>query len=188
MLLILFSMAAMLFFSTTQAASLSAVEKQISKYITRQKDQQLSLLENLVNINSGTANISGVHQVGEILRLQFEQPGFKTRWVEEPANMHRAATLIAEHKGTTGKKLLFIGHLDTVFPKDSLFQKFERHENIAIGPGVIDNNCVYCKTYRIITFFFHLISLNSTFRSSMFLQDHCRCGKPIGLLLWQHPV
>src|SRR3990167_1103299 len=139
LLLILFSIAGMLSFSTTQAALLSAVEKQISEYITQQKDEQLSLLEKLININSGTANISGVHQVGEILRLQFEQLGFKTRWVEEPTNMHRAATLIAERKGTTGKKLLLIGHLDTVFPKDSLFQKFERHENIATGPGVIDD-------------------------------------------------
>src|SRR3990167_2853982 len=139
LLLILFSIAGMLSLSTTQAALLSAVEKQISEYITQQKDEQLSLLEKLININSGTANISGVHQVGEILRLQFEQLGFKTRWVEEPTNMHRAATLIAERKGTTGKKLLLIGHLDTVFPKDSLFQKFERHENIATGPGVIDD-------------------------------------------------
>jgi len=131
-------MAGMLF-STTQAASLSAVEKLISNYITQQKDEQLSLLEKLVNINSGTANISGVRQVGEILQLQFEQLGFKTRWVEEPANMHRAATLIAERKGTTGKKILLIGHLDTVFPKDSLFQTFKRHGNIATGPGVIDD-------------------------------------------------
>lgn len=139
LLLIFFSIAGMLFFSTTQASSLSVVEKQISKYITQQKDEQLSLLEKLVNINSGTANISGVHQVGEILRSQFEQLGFKTRWIEEPANMHRAATLIAEHKGTIGKKLLLIGHLDTVFPKGSLFQKFERHGNTATGPGVIDD-------------------------------------------------
>ena len=132
-------MAGMLFFQTAGSASLSVVEKQISKYITQEKNKQLSLLEKLVNINSGTANISGIHQVGEILCFQFNQLGFKTRWVKEPANMHRAATLIAEHKGTTGKKLLLIGHLDTVFPRDSLFQKFEKHENIATGPGVIDD-------------------------------------------------
>ena len=136
---IVFLMAGMLFFSTSRADSLSVIEKQISKYITQQKDEQLSLLEKLVNINSGTGNISGIRQVGEILRLQFEQLGFKTRWVEEPANMHRAATLIVERKGTAGKKLLLIGHLDTVFPKDSLDQKFERHGNIATGPGVIDD-------------------------------------------------
>jgi len=132
-------MASILCFSITYATSLSTIEKQISQYITQQKDEQLTLLEKLVNINSGTANISGVHQIGEILRLQFEQLGFKARWEEEPSNMHRAATLILERKGTMGNKLLLIGHLDTVFPKDSLNQKFKRYGNIATGPGVIDD-------------------------------------------------
>ena len=53
--------------------------------------------------------------------------------------MHRASTLIAQHKGTTGKRVLLIGHLDTVFSKDSPFQKFERNENTATGPGVVDD-------------------------------------------------
>ena len=136
---ILCTLIAMLFLQTVHATSLSSDEKQISEYITEHKDEQLSLLEKLVNINSGTDNISGITQVGEILRLQFEQLGFKTRWVEVPANMHRAATLIAERKGTSEKKLLLIGHLDTVFPKDSLFQKYERHDKVATGPGIIDD-------------------------------------------------
>ena len=139
LLLIVLLMVGMHVCSITQAASLSAIEKQMSNYITQQKDAQLSLLEKLVNINSGTANIAGVRQVGDILRLKFEQLGFKTRWVEEPATMHRAPTLIAEHKGTVGKQLLLIGHLDTVFPKDSQFQTFERLGDNATGPGVIDD-------------------------------------------------
>lgn len=129
----------LLSFSAAKASSLSVVEEKISDYITQQKDKQLSLLEKLVNINSGTTNISGVYQVGEILRLQFEQLGFKTQWVSTPANMHRAPTLIATHVGGVGKKILLIGHLDTVFPKDSLFQRFKRDGNMASGPGVIDD-------------------------------------------------
>lgn len=101
--------------------------------------EQLSLLEKLVNINSGTANIAGVHQVGEILRPFFQQLGFKTYWVEEPSYMQRAGTLIAEHLGTKVKRILIIGHLDTVFAKESPFQKFERHGDKATGPGVIDD-------------------------------------------------
>lgn len=49
------------------------------------------------------ANITGVHQVGEILRPFFQQLGFKTYWVEEPSYMQRAGTLVAEHSGTKGK-------------------------------------------------------------------------------------
>lgn len=69
-------------------------------YIDKLQLEQLSLLEKLVNINSGTANIAGVHQVGEILRPFFHQLGFKTYWVEEPSYMQRAGTLIAEHSGS----------------------------------------------------------------------------------------
>lgn len=114
-------------------------ETQIKIYIVKQQLEQLSLLEKLVNINSGTANIAGVYQVGEILRPFFQQLGFKTYWVEEPSYIQRAGTLIAEHLGTKGKRILIIGHLDTVFAKESPFQKFERHGNKATGPGVIDD-------------------------------------------------
>ncbi len=58
-------------------------ETQIKVYVGKQQLEQLSLLEKLVNINSGTANIAGVHQIGEILRLFFQQFGFKTYWVKQ---------------------------------------------------------------------------------------------------------
>lgn len=139
MLSLSFLVTGMSFYSIVHATSLSTLEKEITNYITQRKEEQLSLLEKLVNINSGTTNISGIRRVGAILRVQFEQLGFKTRWVDEPVSMHKAATLIAEHKSNTGKRLLLIGHLDTVFPKDSVFQAFKRQGSIATGPGVIDD-------------------------------------------------
>lgn len=122
------------------AQELSITEKNIVQYIDKHQENQHLLLKQLVNINSGTNNIKGVIAVGNKLKPQLEQLGFKTYWVQEPASMHRAPTLIAERKGTKGKKLLLIGHLDTVFPKNSTFQRFERQgENSATGPGVIDD-------------------------------------------------
>lgn len=53
--------------------------------------------------------------------------------------MQRAGTLIAEHAGNKGKRLLLIGHLDTVFPLSSPFQHFKQIGNFATGPGVIDD-------------------------------------------------
>ncbi len=117
----------------------SSIEGQLSHYIMSQQQEQLLLLEKLVNVNSGTDNIAGVHRVGEILRPSLEQLGFKTYWIEQPSNMQRAGTLVAEHRGHKGKRLLLIGHLDTVFPSNSPFQHFERHGNLATGPGVIDD-------------------------------------------------
>lgn len=116
-----------------------SIDTQISHYVTTQQQAQLSLLEKLVNINSGTTNTTGVHQIGNLLRSQFEELGFKVRWVEEPSNMQRAGTLIAEHSGHSGKRLLLIGHLDTVFPSTSTFQHFKHNGNVVTGPGVTDD-------------------------------------------------
>lgn len=128
-----------LLFAQIVKAQATPIETQMKAYIAKQQSEQLSLLEKLVNINSGTANIVGVHQIGEILSPLFEQLDFKTYWVEEPSYMQRAGTLVAEHLGTKGKRILIIGHLDTVFAKESLFQKFEHHGDKATGPGVIDD-------------------------------------------------
>lgn len=54
---------------------------------------------------------------------------------EEPSYMQRAGTLVAEHSGTKGKRILIIGHLDTVFAKENPFQKFERDGDKATGPS-----------------------------------------------------
>src|SRR3546814_14735644 len=52
----------------------------------------------------------------------------------------RAGHLIAVHKGREGgKRLLLIGHLDTVFEPDSPFQTFTRKGDLAEGPGVGDD-------------------------------------------------
>ena len=53
-----------------------------------------------------------------------------------PAEMNRAGHLFAETSGEKGKKLLLIGHIDTVFEEDSPFQSFERiNDSIAKAPG-----------------------------------------------------
>lgn len=121
------------------AAELSPVEQHIVQYVEQQQKQQLALLERLVNKNSGTTNIQGVRATGNMLEPLFKQMGFTTRWVNEPTSMHRAPTFIAERIGTKGKRLLLIGHLDTVFPKNSPFQQFTRQGNIAKGPGIVDD-------------------------------------------------
>jgi glutamate carboxypeptidase len=90
-----------------------------------------------VNINSGTLNLAGVREVGEVLRRELDALGFTTRWVEGDA-FGRAGHLVAERQGT-GPRILLIGHLDTVFEPGSPFQRFERlSEATARGPGIID--------------------------------------------------
>lgn len=121
------------------ADELSITEKNIVNYVDTQQEEQLKFLERVVNINSGTLNFQGVRAVGDIFKKEFEQLGFKTYWVALPTDINRAGHLFAEKKGTQGKKLLLIGHLDTVFPKDSPFQRIEYiGKDKAKGPGTYD--------------------------------------------------
>jgi len=99
---------------------LSPVEQQIVAEIHAHAPQALELLRQSVLINSGTMNQAGVRAVGKLFRDQFDELGFKTRWIDMPPEMQRAGHLLAERPGAErqagrGKRLLLLGHLDTVF-------------------------------------------------------------------------
>jgi len=120
------------------AANLAATEQKIIAAVKAQSNQSIDLLEKSVKINSGTMNAAGIREVGQLFRTELDQLGFKTHWAEMPPAMQRAGHLIAEHEGTQGKRLLLIGHLDTVFEKDSPVPLWIRKENKVWGQGVVD--------------------------------------------------
>src|SRR6185436_14411149 len=74
------------------------------------------LLEKTVRVSSPTGDLRGVRKVGAIFDGEFRRLGFSTRWVSLPRDMNRAGHLVAERRGTRGKRVLLIGHLDTVLP------------------------------------------------------------------------
>lgn len=126
------------FHSIVLAQKLSTDERKIIELIDAYGAEPISLLEKTVNINSGTMNPAGVKTVGDIYKSELDALGFETKWIDMPAAMNRAGHLFAERKGSKGKKLLLIGHIDTVFEPDSPFQKFIRQDSIAYGPGTND--------------------------------------------------
>jgi glutamate carboxypeptidase len=120
------------------AQSLSETEQKILDRIDANHAEALEFLETNVNINSGTLNLDGVRKVGERYIQSFDELGFETSWIPQD-KVNRAGHFFAEQKGNSGKKLLLIGHLDTVFEPDSPFQKFEMlNDSVAKGPGVND--------------------------------------------------
>jgi glutamate carboxypeptidase len=122
----------------TAQAALSRQEQRIVTAAEAENARAIELLEKLVNINSGTMNAAGVEQVGRIMMSELEGLGFSVRWIPMK-QVERAGHVVAEHKGNgRGKRMLLIGHLDTVFELDSPFQKYERRGDIAEGPGVND--------------------------------------------------
>lgn len=97
-----------------------------------------AFLRQLVEINSGTMNFEGVNAVEALLEPRFKALGFATHTVNMDA-VHRAKTLVAEHPcprpGACGKRMLLIGHMDTVFDKASPFQHWSVQGDTATGPA-----------------------------------------------------
>ncbi len=92
-----------------------------------------------MNINSGTLNFKGIRSVSKVFEREFSKIGFTTEWITLPDSVKRAGHFVAHRKGKKGKKLFFIGHLDTVFEEDMPFKPFHYiDENTAKGQGVND--------------------------------------------------
>lgn len=120
-------------------ATPSASEQRMRAAIDADQPHAIALLERLVNQNSGSLNLPGVTTVGEMVRAELEPLGFDVQWIDMRAT-GRAGHLVATHVGNgRGKRVLMIGHLDTVFEPDSPFQRFVRNGDSATGPGIGDD-------------------------------------------------
>ena len=148
-------------------AQLNDAEQRISDSIRQRSSAALQFLEKTVRINSGTLNVDGVREVGQLYRAEFEALGFTTRWAEMPAQMRRAGHLIAIRTPGAGNianavyaanaagalsatgavsaagvanapRLLLLGHMDTVFEKGSSVALWERRGDRVRGQGVND--------------------------------------------------
>jgi glutamate carboxypeptidase len=118
---------------------LSDVEKKVISHIQLHLPATEKLLEEVVNINSGTLHIAGVKKVGDVFAREFAKAGFQTEWVSLPDSLKRAGHLVATRKGKKGKKLFIIGHLDTVFEPDMAFSPYTRlNDSTATGQGAND--------------------------------------------------
>jgi len=91
-------------------------------------------LQKIIEINSYTQNKQGVDNVGAVFKEWFSEIGFG---VEE---FHRELIgnhLLFKSPKKEGKKILFLGHLDTVFPEGK-FEKYSEDDEWVYGPGVCD--------------------------------------------------
>jgi glutamate carboxypeptidase len=125
--------------ATAARAQLTPAEARMVATVDAEHERSVALLEKLVNQNSGTMNLEGVEEVGRMMRAELEPLGFRVEWKPMGA-VKRAGHLIATRTGRPGmRRLLLIAHLDTVFERDSPFQRFERKGQLAVGPGSGDD-------------------------------------------------
>lgn len=107
--------------------------------LERRLPASLQFLENLVRVNSFTANPDGVNRNAEIITKQFAPLGFTPRQVQ-CANPGTGSHLILEKKGP-GVALACISHLDTVYPPEEEIRNnfyWQVEGNRIFGPGTVD--------------------------------------------------
>ena len=117
-----------------QAKGLDSTEQRIVRAADARQAQSLELLAEVVNIPSATENHAGVRKAGDVFARELAALGFETRWVDQRAEVGRSGHLVAVRRGTRGKRLLLIGHLDTVLEGEP----FRRDGNRAYGTGIAD--------------------------------------------------
>ena len=164
-----------------QTAPLSPVEQRIAANVRARSVEAIRMLEQSVNINSGTMNHAGVREVGEQYRVELEQLGFKTSWIDLPPELRRAGHLVATREGKQGKRLLLLGHLDTVFEADSPVKKWERKGDRVSGQGVNDmkgGNRIILEALRALQ---TSGALENTSITVMFTGDEEAPGKPVAV-------
>jgi glutamate carboxypeptidase len=99
---------------------------------------QLKLLEQIVNIDSGTGDVGGGRKVAAILAGRLNALGYAVQSVKAEAAGLPENT-VATLKGAGKGRILLIGHIDTVFGPGTVAKRpFRMDANKAYGPGVSD--------------------------------------------------
>jgi len=126
-------------FISLHAQSLQPNEQKLIKRIEENYPEMMALLKNSVNINSGTFNIGGVKAVGDLYATELAKLGFTIEWITLPDSLKRAGHLVATRKGKKGKRIMLLGHLDTVFEPDMPANPFTvLNDSTITGQGIND--------------------------------------------------
>lgn len=97
-------------------------------------NKNLNELKKIIEINSWTKNKEGVDRNGDIFTAWMQALDFT---VERHKREEIGDHLHFKSLHNTGKKMLLLGHLDTVFPPN-IFEEFREDEAWIYGPGVCD--------------------------------------------------
>ena len=110
----------------------------IRQYVDAHHDDMLALWEEMVNTESGSRQLEGVAAMHNIIRRELEAVGAKVQVVPME---NAGGVLVGEWNWESPKApLLFLGHMDTVFPDGTVEKNPFRvdEEGFAHGPGVLD--------------------------------------------------
>ncbi len=116
-------------------------DTEISGWLASQQDAMVELLREMVDIDSGSYNKTGIDTVGGVITRFLQSHGLTIQTL--PQSRHgdclRATLPGPTPSGNAGGNIVLMGHRDTVFPDGETTRRpFTIRNNIAYGPGVAD--------------------------------------------------
>jgi len=109
----------------------------ISNYINSKEREMLGFLRTIVNMDSESKDKINVDALGKVLKAWWMKAGFDVEEINynDVGNCYVARI----NQDKPGKKIILMGHFDTVFPKGEVASRpFKIEGGRAYGPGVGD--------------------------------------------------
>jgi glutamate carboxypeptidase len=109
----------------------------IISFLNANKPDMFALLKQMVLIQSGSHNKKGVDRMARLIQSAFQSNTVSCRILEQTKfGNHLMVRSLCEKP--LDKQILLVGHMDTVFPKDTDFNWYRENTTHCYGPGVID--------------------------------------------------
>jgi len=116
---------------------MQTIKQQAFQYIDKHRDDMLDLWQQLVQIESGSANKEGVDAVALKIKQIIDAAGGRAQISE----FDKAGNMLVGLFGADRKQaaVAFLGHMDTVFSQGTIDKRpFTIKDGKAYGPGVLD--------------------------------------------------
>ena len=132
------SVAALMLAAPVSGAERVHGDAKLKAAATAARASELSLLEQIVNIDSGTFNVEGGEKIQGILAERLKAMGAAVELIPAEAP-GLPPNLVATFTGKGKGRVLLIGHVDTVLEKGEAARRpFKVVGDTAYGPGVMD--------------------------------------------------
>jgi glutamate carboxypeptidase len=136
--------------SPAPGSAQARIERRLKNRIRRDRIRMIRLLSGLVRQNSGSDNGPGIGHILNRLEAELAPLGFIFQHVAR--DVRGGPHLVARREGK-GRRVLLVGHADTIFEPEHRFQSFQIEGTLAKGPGVKDMKgglVVLCRALRAL--------------------------------------
>ncbi len=112
----------------------------ITAWLAGQQQAMIALLREIVSIDSGSYNKPGIDAVGAAIRRFLEGNGIAVEALPQKKHGDCLRALVpAGGPGASNRKIVLMGHRDTVYPDGEVARRpFTLEDGVARGPGVAD--------------------------------------------------